>query len=407
MIERKFEPSKPHRYITYTRMSTKKQNERSPAQQRDNIERERRNQKCPWKHVRDYEDGGVSGRLTRKRPDLQRMLRDIRSGELRIDLILIDTLDRFGRTDEVIALRKELYEQHGILILTADSHFADPNTPQGSIYNVFEAVRAKDDGRVKAHQVLRGKKDAVERGYWPGGEAPFGFQLKSEFGIVYGREEKLGSRLEPFPETDWIARLAFERVKDTGEGQTRVVNFLNAHPDIDSKYKPFSGSSIGWMLDNEIYKGEFHFPKHATDIVNDVVIKQLVPAEECIVYPNFCPAIVTAETWDTVQAIRVARRNAILLRRASTSPQKLIAPLVTGVSIRYLLSGLMRCGHCGSAMRPTGASKMKDPDGMYVYYRCPRNVDGGCDNSTTVREVWIRNAVIELLANRLFGSHTK
>lgn len=405
MIERKFDPDLPYRYATYSRMSTKKQNERSTTQQRDNIEGERQRQNRPWVKVKDYEDKGKSGRLTRKRPGLQQLLRDIRSGTIKIDLLILDTFDRLGRNNELLGIQRELYEEYGVLILTVDSHFIDPNTASGTIYSAFQALKAKEDNRIKAHQVLRGKVDAVKLGFWPGGEPPFGFRLQSEFGIVDGLEDKIGSRLVLSLETDWIARLAFERARDTGDGQTRVANFLNAHPDIDPIYKPFSGSSVGWMFDSELYKGEFHFPKHATDIVDEVVIKELVAAGECKVYPNFCPAIVTTEIWDTVQSIRAARREHILRRRDQSSTEKLIAPLITGVSIRYLLTGLIRCGHCGSSMRPTGTSKLNDPNGNYIYYRCPRNIDGGCDNSTTVRENWIRSAVIEHLAKRLFEPH--
>jgi hypothetical protein len=66
------------------------------------------------------------GRLT-GRP----MLRDIKTKKLEVDAILVDTYERFGRADELAEERRILYVRFGVLILTADSGFADPNSPQG------------------------------------------------------------------------------------------------------------------------------------------------------------------------------------------------------------------------------------------------------------------------------------
>jgi hypothetical protein len=58
-------------------MSDPKQNKRSPDQQFATIEETITRCGHPWRHVRDYRDDGVSGRYLRKRPGLQRLLRDV------------------------------------------------------------------------------------------------------------------------------------------------------------------------------------------------------------------------------------------------------------------------------------------------------------------------------------------
>ena len=102
-----------------------------------------------------YRDDGVKGALIRKRPQFWRMLNDIYSGAIEIDLILVDSTERFARSKEMNSIREKLWEEHGVLLLTAENSFASPLTPEGKIYAAVEAMRATEENRVKAHHVLR------------------------------------------------------------------------------------------------------------------------------------------------------------------------------------------------------------------------------------------------------------
>ncbi len=163
MINRRFDLHASYTYVRYARFSDEEQNPRSCDQQFDVIDGEIAYQKLPWKELKSYRDDGISGRLVQRRPGLMAMLRDIRMGTFKPDLLLLDTRERLGRADEVSDIRKELLQAYGVLILTADTRFADPTTPQGRIHTVFEEERGKEENRVKAHQVLRGKRDMVKR----------------------------------------------------------------------------------------------------------------------------------------------------------------------------------------------------------------------------------------------------
>src|SRR5262245_55415542 len=138
MLRRSFDPTKPHRYVRYLRMSSDQQNPRSPQQQGDTIKQVINRQGSRWVHVADYIDSGISGRLLAKRREFQRMLRDIRSGAVKVDLILVDTFERFGRADELAGLRQELHQRHGVLVLTGDNQFADPTSVPGKAMAAFE-----------------------------------------------------------------------------------------------------------------------------------------------------------------------------------------------------------------------------------------------------------------------------
>ena len=157
MLKRSFDPHSQFSCVVYLRMSSEKQNERSPDQQLAEIEHRIKQLGYPWTIVKEYRDNGVSGRYRRKRLQYQQMVQDIKLGRLKADLILVDTIERFGRVDDLQTIRKNSAEKSGVLVLTADSNFADPTTPQGKALGAFEAMRATEDSRIKAHNVFRGQ----------------------------------------------------------------------------------------------------------------------------------------------------------------------------------------------------------------------------------------------------------
>lgn len=407
MLKRFFDPRLAYRVVVYLRMSTDQQNKRSPEQQLEEITRRLKALGYRWTIVKTYRDDGKSGRYLRKRTGYQAMLRDIKTGAVTVDLILVDTLERFGRVEELPSIRKELYEKHGVLVLTADTGFADPTTPQGKALGAFEAMRASEDGRIKAHNVFRGKRDAVQQGHWPGGSPPFGLMLKSVMKEVHGRQEVDYCTLVPDPETNWIVKLLLDKAYETGWGQTRLTKFLNEHPDIPAKFKPFQAPSIGYWLDNSIYSGDLVWAQNSTGIVDDTRVMEKNAEKDVIRVPNFCPPTVPRAQQEAIWAIRRARRERFVQAhaRAKRGHGKLIEPPAPGLTLKYLLTGLVRCGRCGRAMNPASSPVYVTKSGeskRYTAYACPGAVSGVCPNSTRVPEDWLREVVIGVVRQRLF-----
>src|SRR3954447_22174464 len=100
-------------------MSDPKQNRRSPDQQFATIDETMARCGYPWVCVATYRDDGISGRYLRKRPGLQKLLRDIEASLIRVDLIVVDTLERLGRAEEIAELRRKLLVDYGVLIVAA------------------------------------------------------------------------------------------------------------------------------------------------------------------------------------------------------------------------------------------------------------------------------------------------
>ncbi len=403
MLKREFDPLKPYCAVIYTRRSSKKQNDRSPAQQDAEVRRVLKILRYPWKVVKVYRDT-KSGRYLYSRDDFQQMLRDIKSGTLNVDLILLDTFERLGRAEEIAAIRKELRQKYGVLVVCADNRFADPTTPQGQVYGAFENLRATEENRVKGHQVLRSKRDLALRGFWPGGPRPLGYKLVPVTAQKCGDVVVEGKRLDPFSEEDWIIKLLFERAHATGHGQTKLARYLGEHSDIPAKFKPFHSPTVGYWLDNEIYYGELVWNENATEVIDDTRRVEPNPDEEVLRVPGFCEPLVSRELWDAVQAVREPRREQMRKRRRSAGDgDKHIAPLAPGLTLTYLLTGLVRCGICGASMRPIGSGSRSKAGKKYVYYQCPRSADGNCINQRTIPEQWLREVVVTCIKERLFA----
>jgi DNA invertase Pin-like site-specific DNA recombinase len=407
MLKRRFDFLKPLLVVLYLRMSSDEQNPRSPQQQRDTIEAMLQRLGYPWTIVKVYVDEAVSGRYLRRRTAFQQMLRDIRTGAVTVDAVLVDTFERFGRADELAALRQELYQHHGVLVLTADTQFADPTSIPGKAMAAFESLRATEDNRIKAHNVLRGKRDAARQGHWPGGPPPFGYKLQSIMAERHGRQEVDHCILVPDPDTAWIIQRLFELAQTKGLGCTRLARMLNKDPEILAKYKPFYDQTVNYWLQQPIYYGELIWEEHATAVVDDRRVIERNPEDEVLRVPRFCEPLVSRELWNEVQAVRRARsertRQARLAKKEESGKQ--IAAVTPGLALSYVLSGLVRCGHCQRSMTVSSSPAYTTKAGetkRYASYACPGYVAGVCPNGTRVPEPWLRETVTRLLRERLF-----
>jgi DNA invertase Pin-like site-specific DNA recombinase len=399
MIKSTFDFNAAFDVVMYGRMSSDAQNERSPDQQFDAIEHEILKLKRPWNIVARYRDDAISGRLVKKRLGLMQLIQDIKTGKLKIRAILVHTYERFGRAEEMAAIRVELYRKHGVLILTADSGFADPTTAGGQALTFVEQMRATTVNPIKAADVFRGKKDLALQKHWPGGPPPFGYQLKYHMTEKEGKPEIDFATLEPDPRISWIIVALFTQAHAEDWGTGKLARWLNAHPDIDAKLKPFYPATVGYWIDNPIYYGELRWAKNATDVIDDVRVLQLNEIEDQIRVPDFCPPLISRELWDAVQAVRNLRRPKKDPADPAATPFR---PLGAGRILTLILTGLVRCDNCRSSMQPTGSGRTSKAGKKYVYYRCPRAHGGACPNTTTIREDLLRVAVVARLRQELF-----
>lgn len=401
MLKTTFDLYRRYRVIIYLRMSSKHQNPRSPDQQLDVIKELIRQLELPWDIVAIYRDDGISGRYNRKRPNYQRMIRDLKTRKVQADLILVDTFERLTRADDGDKIRRD-FMRMGLLVLTADTRFADPTTMVGQAMTMLESFRSREDGRIKAHNVLRGKKDAVYLKHWAGGVPPLGIRLKTVFKSINGFEEIDYRVAEPDPHTRWIVEEIYRLADELGYGPVRIANALNNDPRIPDDLKPFHPATIGNILDNAMYIGEYIWGRNCTGIVDDKRVVQPLPQDEWQHIVDYCDPIVDRARWDRVQKHRESRR-AIHLARAKSRPST-VSPIAPGLALKYPLSGLVYCSHCKRRMTAQASSPYTTASGeekRYVNYGCCGTPGGLCHNRKRVPETWLRETVVALMRQRL------
>ncbi len=136
----------------------------------------------------------------------------------------------------------------------------------------------------------------------------------------------------------------------------------------------WSNSAIANLLENEIYLGNTISMKHSSRSYKD---KRRVehPREECLVFENTHPALITREVWDVVQRVRKNKRRLTKMEEQS----------------KY--SGLVFCADCGSNMVLHRAHTMS---ASYNHFTCRTyKKDGEACTGHYIRECVLDEIVLE------------
>src|SRR5206468_6649738 len=140
-----------------------------------------------WTLIRSrYDDGGYSGGST-DRPDLQKLLDDIRSRK--IDVIVVYKVDRLTRSLADFAKLVELFDTHGVSFVSVTQQFNTTTSMGRLTLNVLLSF-AQFEREVTSERI-RDKIGASKRkGLWVGGVVPLGYQAKERKITVVEQEAK-------------------------------------------------------------------------------------------------------------------------------------------------------------------------------------------------------------------------
>jgi len=128
-----------------------------------------------------YDDAGVSGtKGEHKRPELARLMKDIRQGAL--DMVIFAALDRLGRNTRIILDLVEKMADEGVEIVSCKESL-DTSTPTGKfVLTMFAALAQLDRDNIVKRTTdgrdARGKHDGEK-----GGAVPLGY-TRVEEGLV-------------------------------------------------------------------------------------------------------------------------------------------------------------------------------------------------------------------------------
>ena len=324
-----------------------------------------------------YVDDGFSGGNF-QRPAFQQMISDMENGE--IGIIVTKDLSRLGRNQLHTGLYiEERFPMFGVRYIAindnVDTDSSESNDPM-PFKNLFNEWFIRDTSR-KIRAVLKAK---AERGERLGTRAPYGY--------IKDPETK---KLAVDDEAAAIVRRIFAMCA-SGNGPSQIARILKKeqvltptmyaytrygmnHTCLDTAHPyNWSDSAIANLLENEIYLGNTVNMKYSTKSYKD---KRRVEhsREECLVFKDTHPALITQEVWDIVQRVRKNRRRPTKMEEQN----------------KY--SGLVFCADCGSNMVLHRARTMS---ASYNHFTCRTyKKDGESCTGHYIRECVLDEVVLE------------
>ena len=327
----------------------------------------------PCFHVDDGFSGGNF-----QRPAFQQMISDMENGE--IGIIVTKDLSRLGRNQLHTGLYiEERFPMFGVRYIAINDNVDTDSSESNDLMpfkNLFNEWFIRDTSR-KIRAVLKAK---AERGERLGTRAPYGY--------IKDPETK---KLAVDDEAAAIVRRIFAMCA-SGNGPSQIARILKKeqvltptmyaytrygmnHTCLDTAHPyNWSDSAIANLLENEIYLGNTVNMKYSTKSYKD---KRRVEhsREECLVFKDTHPALITQEVWDIVQRVRKNRRRPTKMEEQN----------------KY--SGLVFCADCGSNMVLHRARTMS---ASYNHFTCRTyKKDGESCTGHYIRECVLDEVVLE------------
>jgi site-specific DNA recombinase len=267
-----------------------------------------------WTLIRSrYDDGGYSGGST-DRPDLQRLLDDIRGRKL--DVIVVYKVDRLTRSLADFAKLVELFDAHGVSFVSVTQQFNTTTSMGRLTLNVLLSF-AQFEREVTSERIRDKVAASKRKGLWVGGPLPLGYHMKDDkIAVVEDEAERVRMIYRRYLELGGVNAV----VRDLRERNIRTRSRLLATGATRGGVH-FGRGSLFYLLRNRFYIGEVNYKD------------EILPGEQ--------PAIMDRELFDSVQ-------------------QKLTDQWTTQSTARnrsdHLLTGLL-FDDAGHRMVPTHATK--------------------------------------------------
>lgn len=257
-----------------------------------------------------YNEGeGISGGADIKdRPQLNRLLLDIRNGDIKA--IWFRNQNRLERNSATYVIFISEAKKYNVDVYFNDKLHNFDNPSDNLLGNITSAVNQYQRD-LQASRTKRTLKDNVRDGkVWS--VVAYGYKSNNGY-LAIDKEEAI------------VVRDIF-KMSLSGKGTDSIANDLNDKGVSSRKGKLFRGKTIQGMIKNTIYKGKRLYSNEYYD----------------------CPNIIEPDLWQKV--------NDNLKNNRNNSGKK--------VDHKYLLKGLLKCGECGKNYY--GRKRLSGKDNSYI-----------------------------------------
>jgi len=341
----------------YCRVSTDQEDQANSFESQKAYFREYIHRHPDWELYEIYADEGITGTSTKKRREFNRMMNDAYRGKFQ--LIVTKEVSRFSRNIlDTISYTRELRAM-GVGVIFATDRI---NTlePESEMILSYIAAQSQEESRRTSARVVWGQTRQMEKGV-VFGHSLLGYDLKK-------------GQLMINPEGAEIVRLIFHKYALEQISTGQIARYLTAEGFRTSRgSSKWKANAVIKILNNEKYVGDLIQKKTYTP---DFLTHEKKPnrgAVPRITIRNHHEPIISREVWDLAQD-RLRKNNK---HREGES----------GHSNRYVFSGKIRCGRCGSSF--VGQFKYLKDGTKVRRWSCGRAVREGkaaCDVGKLVRD---------------------
>lgn len=296
-----------------------------------------------YRILRTYEDRAKTG-TNDNRPAFQQMIRD--SAKHQFQAVIVWKLDRFSRDKYDAARYKHVLSQNGVHVISAMEPIS--SNPEGVIMESLLEGMAQYYSMDLSMKVKRGNRESAME------HKTVGMRM-----IGYKPDETDHFQIDPA--TAPIVKRIFEEYV-SGKQIGTIIDGLNTDGIRTLRGKPWSKTSLQHILRNERYTGVYIFGDYREE--------------------NAMPAIISKDLWNQCQ---------------TKIKEHKIAPAASR-SVKYLLTGKIFCGLCGSPL--IGASARGRLGKKYYYYQDTKRKDPSCPVKR-VQKDQIESVVLTFLINKV------
>ncbi|WDL96367.1 recombinase family protein [Alicyclobacillus sp. ALC3] len=309
-----------------------------------------------WTIVGIYTDGGVSAKNT-DRPELQRLMKDIEAGD--IDVVLVYKLDRLTRNVMDLYQLLQHFERYRVGFKSATEVF-DTTSAMGRLFITIVAAMAQWEREQLAERTRMGQLEMTRQGRWSGGKPAFGYDYTD--GTLLPREDQAQ-----------VVREIFRRYV-AGDGLKQILNWLNKPADMQpSPGTRWTQTALKYVLRNPLYAGYVRYGYRTGGGRR---------TDDAVVVDGVHEGIVDRKTFERAQDIREGRAR--MPSRSGTGT--------------YSLTGVLRCGLCGSAMHGVSHYRTRKSDGkVYRQYMCVEKVHTKLCSMPRMMESRLEEAILSKL----------
>lgn len=317
-----------------------------------------------------YTDLDQSGYYTRfvQRPAIQRALEDARAG--RFEVIVFKEISRISRDPAEHIEIVSRFQMHGVRVIAINDNLDSARPETLDLLGIHSVMSEMESKRISS-RVSSGKKSMARRGHWVG-EAPIGYRLNPDT-----------QRLEVDPVHAPTVMDIFRLFTEEGYGALRIAQWLNERGRWTKNGRPWSRVTVRRVLENPAYAGDTVYgrTRNALRRIFDdrgytkIRSKHRVPEADWVVVRGTHPALVERGVFQRAQAR--FRGNGRADSRERESGRGWGSGSACGSAGwasgrrwgRHPLTGILRCGRCGSGM-VCQAQRRNGKE--YRYYACSR-----------------------------------